>query len=523
MNLKNEKNKISMPRIERYQGVDTLIVNEEPFIILGGEIHNSSASNLDFMEAEVWPYLKGMNLNTLIVPVYWECIEPQEGDFDFSLVRGIVERARQEGIKIVFLWFGLWKNAESMYVPQWMKTDQEKYFPVCTYYGKPINTISPLCQEAVMKDARAFQELMKYIKKIDDREHTVIMVQIENEIGLLGTERDYGFEANKSFNQAVPSVISEHFHVEGTWKEAFGENAEEYFSAYYFAKAIEYIAQAGKKIYELPFYVNAWLEQFPWRPGTYPSGGPVMKMKEIWKLITPSIAFMAPDIYVSYAPKVMDEYTHLDNPLFIPEIRKDAVVATYALYAVGGCHAIGIAPFGIEELKMPPEKIDKIPSHVLEALNIDITAFDVEGSDKYLSKSYEIINQIRPIYYQKRGTQNLQAFIRKNSEDLGVVLSFDKYDMQINYKRKERYQPESGGMVIQIGEDEFYIIGTSFNFQFLPKVGSYNTVNYVSVEEGQIKDGIWMSSRILNGDERMHLKLKDMPGILRVKLCQSNK
>lgn len=511
-----EANHKSMPHLEKMNGLQTLFVDNEPFIVLGGEIHNSSASNLAYLEKEVWPYLRGLNMNSVIIPVYWECLEPQENKFDYALIDGIITKARLEGFRIVFLWFGLWKNSESMYVPGWMKQDKEKYFPVRKHNGDPLNTISPLCQAAVEKDAHAFQKLMQHIKEIDSRECTVIMVQIENEMGLLGTERDFGQYAKEAFERRIPPEVARQFATDGTWPEAFGQNAGEYFMSYWFAKAVEQIANAGKKAYRLPFYVNAWLEQFPWRAGSYPSGGPVMKMQKMWNLMAPSISFLAPDIYVPYAPKVMDEYTSADNALFIPEIRKDAVAATFALYAVGGCHAIGFSPFGIEELQMEPEKVEKIPMEVLIALNIDQTAFDIEGSGKYLAKSYEVIQQIQPIYYLHRGTDHLQAFIRKNSEELGTVLAFDRYDVQIHYSHKERYQPESGGIVIQATESEFYLIGTKYHFQFLPKVGEHKTIGYLSVESGHFHQGQWNCERILNGDERMRIELKDMPGIIKV-------
>lgn len=512
----NKKQPLAIPRLERQNGFQTFMVNNEPFIMLGGEIHNSAGSSLNYMETEVWPNLRGLNMNTVIVPIYWECLEPQENQFDFHLVDGLIAQARQEELKLVFLWFGLWKNSESTYVPSWMKQDKKTYFPARKYNGDAINTISPLCQAAIDQDAKAFSKLMQHIKEVDEGIYTVLMVQIENEIGLLGTERDYGKLANEVFSQKIPAQVEVDFQVSGNWTEAFGEDAGEYFSAYFFAKAIEQIAKAGQAVYELPYYTNAWLEQFPWRAGSYPSGGPVMKMQKMWQLMASTIGFLAPDIYVPYAPKVMDEYAQRGNALFIPEIRKDAIAATYALYAAFGCHAIGFSPFGIEELQMAPEKIEKIPMEVLIALNIDPSAFDIEGSGKYLQKCYEMISQVYPLYLAHRGTSRLQAFIRKNSEELGTVLSFDQLDLQINYGRKERYQPDAGGVVIQISENEFYILGMKIHFKFLSKMGENTLIDIVSVEEGSIQDGMWQRERILNGDERMRIELKDMPRMIKV-------
>lgn len=512
-----KKNK-KLPRIESLNGLNTLFVNDEPFILLGGEIHNSSASNLSFFDNEVLPYLNNMNMNSIVVPIYWECFEPIENKYDTTLIDGIIERARLSNLKLVFLWFGLWKNAESMYVPQWIKQDQEKYFLARKINGEPINTISPLCEAAIEKDAKAYKKLMNHIKSFDKNEYTVVMMQVENEIGLLGTERDYGVVAEKLFYSEIPKEVAEEFNVSGNWENAFGENAGEYFSAYYFAKAVEKITVAGKKEYDIPHYANAWLEQYPWRAGTYPSGGPIMKVQKMWNLVAPSIEFLAPDIYVPYVPRVLDEYSKNGNTLFVPEVRKDSVASTYALYTIFGCNGIGFSPFGIEELQMESEKIDKIPVEVFMALDIDPSAFDVEGSAKYLSKTYGIIEQLKPLYFKLRNTKNLKAFVRKNSDELGDLLKFDDFDIVIKYSRKTQKQPESGGVIFRISDDEFYIVGMKFSFQFLPKFGDNSKFNYLVAEDGEFVDGNWVSSKILNGDEKMFLEFKDMPKILKIKI-----
>lgn len=527
-----------LPEIREYRGYSTLFVKEEPFVILGGEIHNSSSSDVTYMEKVVWPNLKNMGMNSVLVPIYWECIEPEKDCFDFSMVDYLLEQARQENMKLVLLWFGLWKNAESMYVPEWMKRDKETYFSCRTYNGEPMTAISPFCQEAVQRDKYAFCQLMSYLKMQDGEKQTVIMVQVENEIGLLGTERDYSQTAQNIFKKDIPRQIAKSFAVRGSWQEAFGENAGEYFMAWGFAKAVEDIASAGQKIYNIPMYVNAWLEQFPWRAGTYPSGGPIMKMAKIWKQTAPSLFTLAPDIYVSTVPNVMDEYTKTDNPLFIPEVRKDAVAATYAMYAVFGCHGIGFCPFGIEELQMDPAKIDKIPIEVMVALNIDPSAFEIEGSAIYLKRSYELIRQLLPLYYELRNKEYLsdenmkhlsdtlskqgvtQAYVRKDSRELGTLLHFNDYDVKVKYGRKEPYKPEAGGVIFQTGADEFIIAGMVSTIEFLSKLGRNEKIEIIRLEEGEWKEGRWQRQRILNGDEKMCIELKDMPAMYRVELLR---
>ena len=171
----------------------------------------------------------------------------------------------------------------------------------------------------------------------------------------------------------------------GTWEEAFGEDAGEAFMAWYFASAVETIAASGKKEYDLPCYANAWLRQSPWFPGSYPSGGPVERVQPIWRAAAPSLFAFGPDIYVPYCADVMDSYATDDNPLFIPEIRKDAVASSYALYAFGAKNALCFSPFGIEDLALDPSQLDKPPMDLMIALNIDPSAFDITGSKDCLA------------------------------------------------------------------------------------------------------------------------------------------
>lgn len=500
-----------IPEIRNDNGIETLYVHGEPFLALSGEIHNSNASNLDFMEKNVWHNLKDLNMNSVIIPIYWEQIEKEEGTYDFSLVEGLIHQARKNHMKIIFLWFGLWKNGESMYVPGWMKKDTATYFRARKVNNEPLNTISPLCEEAIQKDASAFRYLLQFIRKIDEQENTVITIQVENEIGLLGTERDYCAKANEHFEKNIPECLRSALGLSyGTWKEVFGNDAEEAFMAYYFAKAVEEITAAGRNEYPLPCYTNAWLKQYPWFAGSYPSGGPVVEMQGIWRAAAPSLFTFAPDIYVPYVPQILDEYHYKGNPLFIPEVRKDAVTASYCLYAFGKHHAICYSPFGIEELSMDPDSIDKPPMEVMIALNIDPSAFDIEGSKAYLSRVYQLIENTKPVYFKYRGTSKLQSYVRKSETDYGTLLSFENYDIQVAYAPRMPRKPLAAGMIYELEPDKFLMIGMMSTLTFRPKAGENVKVDIIHFEEGELKNGEWISGRTLNGDEKMSIHFGDM-------------
>ncbi len=527
-----------IPYIGELNGVKTLFVNDKPFLVRGGELHNSSYSSLEYMEERVWPMLKTLHMNTVVLPIGWENIEEVEGVFDFTLVDGLISQARREGMKLVFLWFGLWKNSESNYVPMWVKKNYETYFRVEDAKGNKLNIISPFCQAAVEKDAYAFSKLMAHIKEVDEEENTVIFMQIENEIGILGAERDFSDYVTAIYNSAVPEDIKTLYadgdpvkRLEGalrcttpfksdvngtTWEEVFGVNACEALMAYGYANAVETIAKAGKAEYDLPMYVNAWLEQHPWRPGTYPCGGPVMKVKKMWKHCAPSLFTLAPDIYVAYTADVMDEYTADDNPLFVPEVRKDPAGVSTLLYAFGKNNAIGVSPFGIEDVCADPSTLHKPPIFLMLALNIDVSAMDPEGTAPFLRATYDLIEQMEPLYLQYRNTPKMQAFIKRNEVDDGILLSFEKYDIVVSYKRKEDKKPVSTGIIFELAEDKFLFLGMNYSFKIYPKMGSRKEVVHGVFKEGRIENGEFIPKRILNGDERGHVSIGEMPSALMI-------
>ncbi len=486
---------------------NTFYLNNEPFIMLAGEIHNSSSSSLEYMENNVWPNLRGLNMNTVLVPVAWESIEKESGVFNFSLVQGLIEQARAEKMRLVILWFGLWKNAESFYVPGWMKKDTTTYFRAKNRNGEPLNTISPFCQMAIERDKAAFTKLVEFIKKVDEKEHTVLMIQVENEIGLLKTVRDYCDAAQELYYRSVPDEVAALYQVKGTWEECFGKEAGEHFMSYAFATAVEQIASAGKKIYDIPYYANAWLEQWPWDVGTYPSGGPIIKMKKMWKAMAPSLACLAPDIYVPYVADVADEYAQEDNALFIPEVRKDAMASTYALYCILEKHAICYSPFGIEDINADPSSLHKPPLSLMQELNIDPSAFELDGSAEQIRLVYEFIENLKPLYYQYRNTGRMKNFIKRNEWNYGEILEFQNFRFKMSFQANETAKPIAGGGIIELTDHTFLIYGMRSKIEIMSHLSEDKKVGMIELAEVKVEHGKLQKLRVLNGDEQMFISL----------------
>ncbi|MGI6334297.1 MAG: DUF5597 domain-containing protein [Saccharofermentanales bacterium] len=514
-----------LPKLEMNNGLATLYVDGKPFFALGGELHNSSASSTAYMREVVWPGLRQIDgLNSVIATVSWQQIEPGRGRFDFTVLDDLIADARQEGIRLVLIWFGLWKNGASSYVPSWVKRDPVTYFPCVRGQGTQLGsrfgdrdsyTISPLCDAAVAADARAFAAVMAHIRDVDT-DHTVIMMQVENEIGLLGSARDYSPVANAKYPEPIPQVVAEAYGVSGSWEQAFGDDAQEYFMAWYYARAVQTIATAGIQELALPMYVNAWLQQDPDRAGAYPSGGPIAKMIKLWRLAAPSICLYAPDIYLPDFEAVVAEYSADGNSLFIPEARTNVSSAAAVFLAFGKYNAIGFNPFGIEDLFAP--RSGGFDPAELAALNIDVSAFSNEGTAAYLPRSYCLISNMLGTIARYRGTKQMTGFYQYGDAE-GCMLSFSKYDIRIAYGRTSPGKPPAGGLVIEVDADNFIFAGTNFLALFLPKKGIEKHVGYVMIQEGEYQDDVWRPGRILNGDEQ-RVGLRDVPQALQVEVFQ---
>lgn len=354
---------MSIPTLKQQANGTVLTLHDKPYIMLAGEVGNSNSSSVEYMEG-VWQTAEQLGMNTLLLPITWDQVEPEEGQFDFSLLDGLVLQARGKGKHLVLLWFGSWKNAECMYAPAWVKTDLQRFrrgqivkgknkAPRENAYGMLYTTLSYLCEETCAADARAFGRLMRHLRTLDGEENTVLAVQVENETGLLGTARERSDEADVAFAADVPQDFAGYMrsHIEtmvqdvqeavengatsGSWGEVFGSVAEEIFSAYYISRYVNRVAQAGKKEYPLPMTANCWLDKGG-EPGTYPSGGPVSRMYEVWQYGAPCIDLHTPDIYVHDFCNICDEYTRRGKPLMIPECSTHSYSGPRMLYGKCG-------------------------------------------------------------------------------------------------------------------------------------------------------------------------------------------
>ncbi len=327
-----------------------LMVDDAPLLILGAELHNSSASTLASIDA-AWPAIERCGANTVLAPVAWDQWEPDEGRFSTRLVDHLIGRARAGGQQLVLLWFGSWKNGVSSYTPAWVKSDPERFPLARDSAGVALMALSAFAESNRTADARAFAGLMTHLREVDGDHGTVVMVQVENEVGLLGAARDHSALAEEAWEQRPP----ERFGVD-YWSDVASSDARagEAFMAWHYAKYVNAVAEAGQREWDLPMYVNAWLDggddATPMaggtEPGDFPSGGPVPRMLEIWAEAAPALAFASPDIYVGDVADRSVAYGRRFGVQFVPEMRRDTPAQVFRAAAAES--SIGMAPFGID-------------------------------------------------------------------------------------------------------------------------------------------------------------------------------
>jgi beta-galactosidase GanA len=505
----------------RKQGTATqLIIDDKPFLVLGGELGNSSSSSVEYMRP-IWPKLAAMNLNTVLIPVYWELLEPTEGKFDFSLIDALIQDARKHNLRLVPLWFAAWKNSMSSYAPAWVKTNQKRFPRSEDRNGNGMEILSPFSKENVETDARAFAALMRHLRETDGNDHTVIMVQVENEIGMIPDSRDRSAIANDLFGQPVPAELMNYlqqhkeelipefrtvwqakgFKPRGTWEEIFGKGpgTDELFMAWYFARYANRVAEAGKAQYSLPMFVNAALIRPGHMPGQYPSAGPLPHLMDIWKAGAPKIDFLSPDIYFQNFAEWVRRFDVSGNPMFIPEAMPGPIDSVNGMYAIGQHNAIGFSPFSIDSL-------DK-------------------QTTENLTASYDLLKQLSALILEHQGKGSIAGLLPEGPEQRAPQqLRLGEYILNITFDRPtaQNVSVLSGGLVMATGPDEYLFAGTGLTITFETEKPGDPIVGLLSVDEGRYVNGQWTPGRRLNGDQTHQGRHVRLPpgdfGIQRVKL-----
>jgi beta-galactosidase GanA len=398
--------------------------------------------------------------------------------------------------------------------------------------GRPLQILSTFSAANRDADALAFAALMRHIRMVDAQQQTVIMMQVENESGVLGDTRDRSPVANAAFSSPVPRELMQYMttHADalvpefrkawqdaggktsGTWEEVFGPGkpkgmaipvrtlsppltaeehetewrglhwpVDEFFMAWQYSRYINKVVEAGKAEYNIPMYVNAWLQQrdHAW-PGTYPSGGGLPEVMDIWHAGAPALDMLSPDLYVPEFDELCARYTREGNPLFIPESAGDERGVANLFTAIGSYNAIGFSPFGIEN-----------PAIVKPGSALD--------------QAYEFLGPLAAVVlqHQAEGTIAGVTLDRLHAER---KVQLGKYTIDVSFppSRGAGGAPDYAAvLLLQTGEDEYMVAGKGVVITFSLTAPGPMLTGLARVEEGGFVNGKWMPGRLLNGDETM--------------------
>jgi Domain of unknown function (DUF5597)/Beta-galactosidase len=549
-----------MPHLEKRDGMTKLIVDGHPFICIAGELSNTASSDREATKATI-ARLAQANFNTILTVVSWDLVEPEEGKFDFSMIDYQIEAARANNVRLVFLWMGSWKNGLSHFPPLWVKANQDRFPRVVNGQGKTLEILSTLSDSNRNADALAFAAVMKHIREVD-KTHTVIAIQVENEVGAMGTTRDFRPAANAAFAGPVPKELTgylqqnrEHLLPElkkiwdaagdktgGTWGQVFGKNVQrpaddppvpnnrtrparpanielanrtdEIFMAWNYSRYIGYVAAQGKKEYPIPMYVNTWLVQpNDLGAGDYPSGGPEPLVHDIWRAGAPAIDILAPDIYQTDYSGIIQTFSRGGNPAWNPETGLNA----------------NNAWMGFTQLKL-----------------LCFSPFGVDGSlnttpDNPFVRSYAFLNSISGAIAEAQGKPDAIKLIELEPEqNPGKVVMgryiFDFTPMSGAGRRgagalgsaagggaaatATPAAPQAQGrgatvglsfldkpflLIIHTAPDEYYFAANApFPFVVSPNdIPNARVAAPAIMERGAFKNGIWVMQRRVNGDDIM--------------------
>lgn len=503
--------------------------NGRPLLLLGLQAHNSSTGT-DMIKKSI----KAISLyggNVLEAPIYWNLIEPEKDVYDMTMLKDLIDETRNAGLKLIILWFATSKNGHPNYAPEYIKLHPEIYRVAIGSDKAPVASLSPHCKETLERDKKAFQHVMRFLKEYDEAHRTVVAVQIENEMGYANTDRDYSLMAQADYEKEIPSILQNVILEDtglnnvangepdkSTWRGCFGRHAHEVFSSWYHAIYINEIAGGGKECYNPPMTTNVMIGEAGYEEAgrCYNSGAAVGRMLDIWKLGAPNLDYICPDIYepvTSNYKRICSRYNRSDNALFIAEspIAGEAN-AINSLLAVDDYNAIGICCFGAES-----------------ALNEDGTLLD---GARTMAITMKTISALSPLLVKYRGTGAVHAFVqeefaakqykklpRYHIEAHFINNKNNLYGLgsRINLRAEENkwHLKERGrGLLVQTGEDEFYLAGSGLALDFIRRPDPMDDnpylqlssrqagqLNFLSVEEGHFEGDQWIVDYVRNGDE----------------------
>lgn len=494
-----------LPRIAQGPARPMLLVDGKPFVALAVQANNSSG--YPAMLPQVWPMAKAVGANTVMFPVGWEQVEPSEGQFDFRDVDAMLAGARANGLRLVLLWYGTWKNTSASYAPAWVKRDGARFPRMRQPDGSAHGSLSPHGAATLEADARAFAALMRHLKAADPQ-HTVIMVQVENEAGSWGLARDHAPAAKALFEGPIPADLARSLGLpRKSWQASFGPRAEQFFMAWHVARYIDTVARTGHAELALPMIANAALgNAFTDEGGDIgPSGGPNWNALPIWRVAAPALAAIGPDIYTRDAAAVeryLDRYAAGGAALIVPEIGNAAEYARFAFPAFGR-GALLYSPFGIDATGFANYPLG---AKVLDAATLEAFAAPYRLLGSAMTAWPQIAAE-KPLWGTARGNDGADQSTTMGRWRLTAAygrwaFGEDDWTWIARDPHPLTDVPTGGLVVAQLDADNFLVGGQNVRLRLaLAAPAKGENAQVIAAEEGSFVDGQWVMRRRWNGDQ----------------------
>ena len=478
----------STPRADK----GNIVVCGQPRLILYGETLEEVMTH----PADV-PYYgdqfdkwKRQGLNTVAAILQWNAFEPRKDAYEYAMIDGLIEAAKERNMHLIIVWFGTWRNLQSNYVPRYV-WDEKIAFPALKQDGKPENGgISPFATKCADRDGLALKALLARAAQKDPGHQVLIAVQVENEMPCYA---DFSQAANEHMGEQVPKALLEYlkandtpkhdpaklgwftwsrYHgngskTSGTWEEVFGRqpwpnDARKALGAYYTGKYIEIVVRKAKESLNIPMYANAWCGESPCD----------CDYMDIFHVGCPSLDGMGPDNYGEVLHKYVRPWNVLVQPEFSPAEHYFRALSMGSLL---------VGQYWQAEVELMRTKA-----------------------------MFDLVRTMEPLLVEKRRLGDLLGFtsvLDKKLHKAGSTWEQDYQDLKVKFTATADHLPgetewrsfrlhtsgprlNGNGLIIRIGPDEYVISSTKIDVELRRADGS--DIGVASAEQGHFEQGKWV-------------------------------
>lgn len=472
------------PHFETARGKKMLFVDGWPFTALAVEIpwdqmlygkYRETIQAYDYL----YPAAEAIELNALKVPVKWSMVEPQKGVFDFTYIDHVKSMAEKHHLKLILNWFGHYASGNGniylnltgqVFAPMDIIEDQEQYPRAIDADGVPHHAaISYEYDAVIQREIAAFRAFMKYIRDVDSQTHTIIMIQVENEIAVFGADRQ-----NRKLWRDQSAVANRLFAEKG-----FTDDLR--YSAWRMSTNwLRRVTDAGAEIYPLPFFLNFVGGTIrDWMVGGAPGEDVATYLENC-----PALSFVGLNLYLPPESSTSDFRTALAryqvsrNLPSITETNSDRGPAAprLAFIAVGEFGVPIFAPWALSDSYPIPFQPYVLPDGSLANGAIALR-------DTYLP-----LRAALPQITSYAGTEKLKVFMSRLA---GEKFSETK---DINGAKVLVSGEDNGqAIVIHPAPDEFILVGYRCEVTLTEDMFQWPSVRKVRVERGRYVGRDWQS------------------------------